>query len=208
MTAEPVVHVLDDDEAVRDSLAMLLTLAGFTVRPWSSPIAFLDATAREPGCLLLDIRMPELDGLTVLARLRAQGARMPVIVMTGHGDVPLAVRAMRGGAADFLEKPLARAPLLASIRAALAAASAPPAPAVSAETVAASQGIGRLSARELDVLRGLVSGLPNKSIAHALGISPRTVEIHRARVMDKMNASSLSELVRLALSAGVTPGTG
>jgi len=206
MPADPVVHVLDDDEAVRDSLATLLKLVGFRVRTWSSPADFLDSRAtREPGCLLVDIRMPEMDGLDVLARLREQGATIPVIVMTGHGDVPLAVRAMRSGAVDFLEKPLARAQLLTSIRAALAhQAPAAPAPV----SGAASAGLDRLSARELEVLRGLVAGFPNKTIAHDLGISPRTVEIHRARVMDKMSARSLSELVRLALAAGVTPNLG
>jgi two-component system, LuxR family, response regulator FixJ len=210
MPTEPVVHVLDDDEAVRDSLDMLLTLAGFTVRTWSSPTVFLEGDApREPGCLLVDIRMPEMDGITVLSHLRARGDAMPVIVMTGHGDVPLAVQAMRTGASDFLEKPLAKAQLLASIRAALSqAAPVHPAPAPPVRSGVASAALDRLSARERDVLRGLVSGLPNKSIAHDLGISPRTVEIHRARVMDKMNARSLPELVRLALAAGVTPDGG
>ncbi|HET6606014.1 MAG TPA: response regulator [Rhodopila sp.] len=198
MRTDPVVHIVDDDEAVRDSLEMLLRVLGFTVKTWASPVAFLASeAAREPGCLLVDIRMPEMDGLTLLGKLRAQGATIPVIVMTGHGDVPLAVQAMRNGALDFLEKPLAKAQLLASIRAALAGLAKP--------AVASSPHIEKLSPRELDVLRGLVTGLPNKSIAYDLGISPRTVEIHRARVMDKMGARNFSDLIRLALAAGLRP---
>ena len=203
MRTDSVVHILDDDEAVRDSLSILLQLAGFKVRTWSSPTAFLEGhTERDPGCLLVDVRMPEIDGITLLARLREQGATIPVVVMTGHGDVPFAVRAMRCGAIDFLEKPLAKSQLLASIRAALGHATLlHPEP----TSRAAPAGLDRLSARELEVLRGLVQGMPNKSIAYDLGISPRTVENHRARVMDKMNARSFSELVRLALAAGVVP---
>jgi two-component system response regulator FixJ len=198
MPTDPVVHIIDDDEAVRDSLEVLLQVLGFNVKVWSSPVAFLASEAGgEPGCLLLDIRMPEMDGLTLLGKLRTQGATIPVIVMTGHGDVPLAVRAMQNGAMNFLEKPLAKAQLLASIRAALAGLNRPPS--------ATSANLEKLSPRELDVLRGLVTGLPNKSIAYDLGISPRTVEIHRARVMDKMSARNFSELVRLALAAGISP---
>lgn len=195
-----MVHVVDDDDAVRDSLEMLLQVAGFRVRTWSSPLAFLEAgRAREPGCALLDIRMPGMDGLTLLETLRAQGETMPVLVMTGHGDVPLAVRAMRNGAVDFLEKPLAKAQLVGSVRMALGAVARPS---------AVPTNLDRLSPREREVLQGLVSGLPNKSIAYDLGISPRTVEIHRARVMDKMGARSLSDLVRLGLAAGIKPSGG
>jgi len=195
----PTVHIVDDEEPIRDSLEILLGAAGLQTRGWPSSVALLAAChALEPGCLLVDIRMPGMDGITLLENLRKNGVTLPVIIMTGHGDVPLAVRAMRAGAADFIEKPFSRAQLLGSLRAALGTAG----PEAAAPE---NPNLARLSSREREVLEGLLNGLPNKTIGYDLGISPRTVEIHRARVMDKMGARSLSELVRLALAAGLKP---
>jgi two-component system response regulator FixJ len=208
MPPEPTVNVLDDDEAVRDSLALLLETEGLRARTFATAASFLESDAPDrPGCLLVDVRMPGMDGIEVQERLRASGCAMPVIVMTGHADVPLAVRAMKAGALDFVQKPFDEAALVAAIRTALAgAAAAPPAPA--AAPAVAPEILARLDSltpRERDVLEGLIAGHPNKVIAHILSISPRTVEIHRARVMDKMRADSLPQLVRMALEAGVVP---
>ena len=203
MTAEPVVIVVDDDEAVRDSLSFLLDVAGYRARAFASGAALL-ATPLAPlaagaGCLLLDVRMPEIDGVTTLERLRAAGFRIPTIIMTGHADVPLAVRAMKAGARDFIEKPFSDGAILAAVAQALDAGA-------NASGQAAAARVATLTPREREVLAGLVAGLPNKSIAHDLGISPRTVEIHRAHVMEKLEARSLSALVRTALAAGIEPG--
>jgi two-component system response regulator FixJ len=202
----PPIYVVDDDEAVRDSLSLLLETAGFTVKVFAAATEFLDVVdALAPGCLIADVRMPEMDGLELQARLVERQAKLPMIVITGHGDVPMAVRAMRAGAVDFVEKPFAEETILASVRQALTRlAPAPPRDEL-AELAAAR--LEHLSPREREVLEGLVTGLPNKSIAYDLSISPRTVEIHRARVMDKMQARSLSELIRLALAAGIHPKT-
>jgi two-component system response regulator FixJ len=203
VTHEPTIFIVDDDEAVRDSLQLLLQAAGFPqIGAYGSSLQFLDAATPQPGdCLLLDVRMPDMDGLEVQAELNRRAIRLPVIVMTGHGDVPIAVRAMKAGAADFIEKPFQDDVLIASVRRALA---------LSAETTRVSEEVSEtvrrletLTAREREVLEGMVAGHPNKVIAHDLGISPRTVEIHRARVMDKMDARSLSALVRMSLAAGV-----
>jgi two-component system response regulator FixJ len=205
VTHEPTIFIVDDDEAVRDSLQLLLQAAGFPqIGAYGSSLQFLDAAAPRPGdCLLLDVRMPDMDGLEVQAELNRRAIRLPVIVMTGHGDVPIAVRAMKAGAADFIEKPFQDDVLIASVRRALA---------LSAETTRVSEEVSEtvrrletLTAREREVLEGMVAGHPNKVIAHDLGISSRTVEIHRARVMDKMDARSLSVLVRMSLAAGVAP---
>ena len=198
--SEITVQVVDDDEAVRDSLQLLLEAAGYRARAWSSGPALLRAPAIEPGCIVIDVRMPEMDGVTLLARLRERGIRHPVIIMTGHADVPLAVRAMRAGAIDFIEKPFSDQVILQAVRDALAqGVNGAPASADAAARLAT------LTPREHEVLRALIAGLPNKSIAYDLGISARTVEIHRARVMEKMHARSLSELVRLGLAAGINP---
>ncbi|MEA1649350.1 response regulator [Nitrospirillum sp. BR 11164] len=214
MTPDPVIAVLDDDAAVRDSLRLLLMASGYQVAVFSSPLEFLDSDApTRCACLVVDVRMPGLSGLEVQERLVARGSTLPVIIMTGHGDVPLAVAAMKAGALDFIEKPFEEEMLLASLQSALSrprtvADAAPPPPGSEAPSPEALASLNALTPRELDVLQGLVDGKPNKIIAFDLSISPRTVEIHRARVMEKMRASSLSHLVRLALAAGIRPNAG
>jgi two-component system response regulator FixJ len=193
-----VVHVIDDDIGVRQSLAFLLSTAGLAVRVHESAVAFLAALPdAQGGCIVTDVRMPGMDGLELQRRLRENKIGLPVIVMTGHGDVALAVEAMKAGAVDFIEKPFDDEILLRAIRSALARH------AQAAENEARRADIrGRLdhlSERERAVLDGLVAGKPNKVIAYDLGISPRTVEVYRANVMTKMQAESLSELVRMVL---------
>ncbi len=198
MTTERVVHVIDDDADVRQSLAFLLTSAGLTVRMHDSALAFLDVLPEiKDGCVVTDVRMPGMDGLELQRRLRQQKARLPVIVMTGHGDVPLAVEAMKSGAVDFIEKPFEDEVLLSAIRSALARQAQ--ASDRDARATEIQQRIAKLSEREREVLDRLVAGKANKVIAFELGISPRTVEVYRANVMTKMQADSLSELVRMAL---------
>ena len=201
MPSENVVHVVDDDEAVRDSVAFLLRSAQLEVEVYESAVAFLGKAAGAAGCVVTDIRMPEMSGIDLMRRLKELGTRLPVIVMTGHGDVPLAVEAMKAGAVDFIEKPFDEATMLTAVRAALARGEA--VEKRDAERAEIEKRLNGLSGREREVLLGLVRGQPNKIIAHNLGISPRTVEIYRANVMTKMNASSLSELVRMALVAGI-----
>jgi len=187
---------------VRDSLSVLLEACAYKVRAFGVAKEFLDAAPTlPPGCLVADIRMPEMDGLELQRRLGERSLSFPTIVITGHGDVPLAVRAMKAGALDFIEKPFSSKAILESVAAALSRMQA--AGERDPVALAAAAKLDLLSAREREVLEGLLSGLPNKSIAYDLAISPRTVEIHRARVMDKMGARSLSELIRLALAAGV-----
>lgn len=202
MTAAATVCVVDDDEAVRDSLKALLESRGFAVDVYESAEALLAADgARLAGCALVDLRMTGMDGIALLERLRADGINLPVILITGHGDVPVAVRAMKAGAADFIEKPYTNETLLASIARVLGRG--PATTAKSPQAAEAVTRIGGLTPREREVLDQLVLGHPNKIIAHNLDISPRTVEIHRANLMKKMQADSLSHLVRMALSAGV-----
>jgi two-component system response regulator FixJ len=206
MPAERRVYIVDDDEAVRDSLTVLLESKAYAVRSFGSAGEFLAAAASLPaGCLVVDIRMPEMDGLELQQRLAERGLDFPMVVITGHGEVPLAVRAMKAGAVDFIEKPFASEAILNSLDLAAARLAAPRAQDPAA--VAAANKLALLSPREREVLEGLLAGQPNKTIAYDLSISPRTVEIHRARVMDKMGARSLSELVRLALAAGVQPSS-
>jgi len=195
------VYIVDDDEAVRESLDALLAAVGYETQSFASAHAFLATSdAAAEGCLLTDVRMPDMDGLDLQQRTAATRPGLAVVVMTGHGDVPLAVRAMKAGAVDFVEKPFAEEVILQSVAQAVAAAAA-------RRKVGDRDGIllrvEQLTAREREVMDGLVAGLPNKTIAYDLGISPRTVEIHRARVMEKMQARSLPELVRLALAAGL-----
>jgi len=205
MARKPTIFIVDDDEAVRDSLELLLQAAGFPqIATYESSLGFLASARPEPGdCLLLDVRMPDMDGLELQAELNRRAVRLPVIVMTGHGDVPIAVRAMKAGAADFIEKPFTDDLLIDGVRRALALSAETLR--VSGETTEISRRFETLTAREREVLEGMVAGHPNKVIAHDLGISPRTVEIHRARVMNKMEARSLSALVRMAVAAGMAP---
>jgi len=201
---ERLVYVVDDDEAVRESLAALLEAKSYTVRTFGLARDFLAAAPTlRPGCLIADIRMPEMDGLELQQQLTARAFNFPLIVITGHGDVPLAVRAMKVGAVDFIEKPFAAEAILAGLEAALARLAATGGDDPLTATAAAR--LALFSPREREVLQGLLAGLPNKSIAYDLAISPRTVEIHRARVMDKMGARSLSELIRMSLAAGLQP---
>jgi two-component system response regulator FixJ len=198
MTPEPVVHVIDDDAAVRDSIAFLLESAGLVARTYPSAVAFLEVVNLSPGCIVTDVRMPEMSGIELVRRLKAAGRRDPVIVITGHADVPLAIEAMKAGVADFIEKPFDDEVLLRAIRTAVQDGGAPQ---VDAEGAEAVRRLATLSLREREVLDGLVAGRANKVIAFDLGISPRTVEVYRANVMIKMGAGSLSELVRMALAA-------
>src|SRR5215469_4441337 len=206
MARDQCVYIVDDDEAVRDSLSALLESKGYEVTSFGSAAKFLETARSIPaGCLVVDIRMPEMDGLELQQQLIERSFGFPLIVITGHGDVPLAVRAMKAGAIDFIEKPFPSAAILESLVAAFARLAAPAEQ--DSTAVAATSKLDLLSPREREVLEGLLAGLPNKSIAYDLGISPRTVEIHRARLMDKMGARSLSELIRLALAAGVEPSS-
>jgi len=207
LPGEHCIYVVDDDAAVRDSLALLLETKGYAVRTFESASAFLGAAATlRAGCIVADIRMPGMDGLELQEKLIERALPFPLIVITGHGDVPLAVRAMKAGAVDFIQKPFSAETILMSAATALERITA----AGEADEIGTGvmAKLGRLTVREREVLAGLLAGLPNKSIAFDLSISPRTVEIHRARVMDKMGARSLSELVRLGIAAGVQPRGG
>jgi two-component system, LuxR family, response regulator FixJ len=197
-----IVHVIDDDEALRDSLAFLLRTANLEVMSHASAAAFLNALPLTGlTCIITDVRMPGLSGIDLLRRVKELGIEVPVIVITGHGDVPLAVEAMRFGAVDFLEKPFDDEVLLQSVRAALRQQAG--AAKRQSERAEIENRLAALSPRERDVLGGLVAGRANKQIAFELGISPRTVEIYRANLMDKMRAGSLSDLVRMALIVGI-----
>ncbi|HZZ30614.1 MAG TPA: response regulator FixJ [Phenylobacterium sp.] len=198
---ENLVHVIDDDDAVRRSLGFLLEMADLPNRTYGSPVEFLaQAGPKMQGCIVTDVRMPEMNGLELVTRLREIGVMLPVIVITGHGDVSLAVGALRAGVKDFIEKPFDDDVLIKSVRAAL-----------TTQALASEEAAGRqrfatilqaLSGREREVLEGVVAGKLNKTIGFELGISPRTVEVYRAKMMSKTGASSLSELVRIALLAG------
>jgi two-component system response regulator FixJ len=195
------VFVVDDDESVRHSLRDLLESAGYKVIDFGSAIEFLAADEARGSCVVADIRMPRMSGLEMQDELSRRGSKLPVIIMTGHGDVPLAVRAMKAGAVDFLEKPYHPDKMLASIENALAIGRRDRSAA--AEASAASELVAQLTPREIEVLEQLVAGRSNKLSAQELGISPRTVEIHRARIMDKLRAQSLSDLVRMAIAASL-----
>jgi two-component system, LuxR family, response regulator FixJ len=201
MPAEGIVYVIDDDEAVRDSLSFLLETADYEVRSFGSAQAFLDQLDGAGfGCVVTDVRMPGMTGLDLIRALNAREAGMPVIVITGHGDVPLAVEAMREGVVDFIEKPFADDTILAALK--HAAERGRDASAEAGERTEIKKRLASLSKREREVLDGLVAGQANKVVAIELGISPRTVEVYRANLMTKMRAGSLSELVRMALTGG------
>jgi two-component system, LuxR family, response regulator FixJ len=206
MTEPAPVHVIDDDDAVRDALRFLFESAGLAVRTYESAAAFVAAAGNQTGgCVLTDVRMPGFDGIALLRRLAELGADLPVIVMTGHADVPLAVQALKEGAVDFIEKPFDDERLLNAVRAALEAGRRRREEAAGIDAIAAR--LASLTPREREVLGGLVAGHPNKTIAYDLGSSPRTVEVHRGRVMEKMQARSLAELVRMVLAIeGAGPG--
>ena len=202
MSGKTVIHVVDDDAAMRDSLAFLLDVNGFQPQTYESANAFLSAAATgAAGCVISDIRMPGLSGIELVRALKSRGEACPVILITGHGDVALAVEAMKAGAVDFIEKPFDDAALLSAIRAALDTRAAKVGD--SAAKKEAEARLADLSPRERDVLLGLVAGKINKVIAHDLNISPRTVEVYRANLMAKTGAHSMSELMRLALAAGL-----
>ena len=198
--SDNIVHLIDDDEDVRRAVSFLLGTAGFAVKVYESAIQFLEKCSPSlDGCIVSDVRMPGMDGLQLLHRLKEMGITLPVVILTGHADVALAVDAMKAGATDFIEKPFPDDKLLAAIRSALVRH-----PGTLSES-GASQIKARLASltqREREVLDGLLAGHPNKTIAYDLGLSPRTIEIYRANVMTKMAASSVSELVRMTLSVG------
>jgi two-component system response regulator FixJ len=205
MSNDLTVYVVDDHEAVRDSLGALLDSVGLSVRSFSSGREFLDAF--EPslrGCLLLDLRLPDVNGIELQSKLSDLGSKLRTVMISGHGDVPLAVKAMQAGAVDFIEKPYTDEVILSCVRLNLEECERRFGTDGTPEEVTTR--MEQLTPREHQVLEALVSGQPNKVIAYQLGISPRTVEIHRARVMSKMEARSLSHLVRMALAAGIETG--
>jgi two-component system, LuxR family, response regulator FixJ len=202
MQPDPVIYVIDDDDAVRESLEFLLKTAGISARGFDSAKAFLEIIPRvKSGCVVTDVRMPDMTGIDLLRKLNEIKPDLPVIMITGHGDIALAVEAMKIGAVDFLEKPFDDDHLLASVRAALDKDA--DAAKRQAQLGDIHDKLAALSNRERQVLEGLVAGQANKIIAFDLGISPRTVEIYRANVMTKMAANSLSDLVRMAMMAGI-----
>jgi two-component system response regulator FixJ len=194
-----LIYIVDDDDAVRDALSLLVESAGYVVKAFETAVSALDSCRKgPPDCIITDIRMPEMDGLEFQRKLSEAEIETPVIVITGHGDVPLAVRAMKAGAADFIEKPFTDDAILSSIGAAMEPGRGKPDDAM-------KERVDSLTPREREVLEMLVFGHQNKMIAHRLDISPRTVEIHRSRVMEKMKVRSLPELVRTAMQAGIAP---
>lgn len=201
--AEPrLVHIIDDEDAIRRSASFMLKTSGFRVETWVSGVEFLKAGRHaEMGCVLLDVRMPGMDGLEIQQAMLERGLALPVVVMTGHGDISIAVRAMKAGAVDFIEKPFSKALLLEALASAFERIDRAESDATRAAGAAVA--IGGLTAREREVLAGLAQGLPNKTIAYDFGISPRTVEVHRANIMTKLHARSLSEALRIAFAAGM-----
>ena len=195
------VHLVDDDDAIRRSVGFMLRTSGFSVEAHSSGLHLLKEKELAPGCILLDIRMPEMDGLEVQKALLERGVALPVVVMTGHGDISIAVQAMKAGAVEFIEKPFEKAVLLAALEEGFARLDRSDRQRVRAEEAAIR--LQALTSREREVLEGLAKGFPNKTIAYDLGISPRTVEIHRANLMTKLEVVSLSEALRIAFSAGL-----
>ena len=202
MSDRRLVHIVDDEDAIRRSASFMLRTSGFDTRTYQSGVEFLKEVKRaDPGCVLLDVRMPEMDGLEVQRELNDRGVSLPVIVLTGHGDISIAVQAMKAGAVDFLEKPFEKNQLMVALDAGFARLER------REEAVTTSHDaevrIAALTAREQEVLQGLARGFPNKTIAYDLGISPRTVEVHRANLMTKLEVRSLSEALRIAFAAGL-----
>ena len=196
------VFLVDDDEAIRHSASFMLRHAGYTVKTYPDGLAFLDnVSSEQDGCILLDVRMPGMDGLAVQSALNHRGINMPVIILTGHGDVPVAVEAMKGGAVEFLEKPYEKQALVGAIDNAFNLLDNQMAD--DKRSREAKARLTELTPRERQVLECLVDGLTNKGVAQALSISPRTVEIHRAHLMEKLQADSLSSALRLAFLAGI-----
>ena len=193
MKGAPHIDIVEDDEAVSESLVALLTAYGYVATVFPTAERFLENTSTEPVCILLDVRLPDMDGVEALQRYRALGGAAPVIVMTGHADVSLAVEVMRAGAQDFFEKPFDDRDLIARIDE------------LKQDAVRNRGPFDALTPRETDVMREMVAGRANKVIAHRLGLSPKTVEVHRGRVMIKSGATSLADLVRMAIKAGVDP---
>ncbi|WP_018149367.1 response regulator transcription factor [Henriciella marina] len=204
-TAKPLVHLVDDDEAVRHSASFMLRLAGYRVQTHKDGVSFLaDVDTLEDGCILLDVQMPQMSGLAVQKELNARGIVMPVVVLTGHGDVSVAVQAMKAGALNFVEKPYEKQVLLKALLEAFAQLDSHSRGAM--QKADAEKRLAHLTPRETDVLEGLVEGLTNKAIANSLEISPRTVEIHRANMMEKLDVDSLSAALRIAFAAGLRDG--
>ncbi len=202
MTSQKFVHIIDDEDSVRRSTSYMLKTSGYAVETWASGAGFLkDARSAEEGCILLDVRMPGTDGLEVQRTLAERGIAMPVIIMTGHGDVSIAVQAMKAGAVDFLEKPFEKMVLVDAIERAFDRVRS--AEGAAADAARADVIVGALTTREREVLEGLAQGLPNKTIAYDLGISSRTVEVHRANLMAKLHVHSLSDALRIAFAAGM-----
>jgi two-component system, LuxR family, response regulator FixJ len=207
MTARRLVYLVDDDDAVRRSASFMLRTSGFDVEAFSSGVEFLKHVKQaEPGCILLDVHMPGMDGLEVQRELNTQGVTMPVIVLTGHGDVNVAVTAMKAGALDFIEKPFEKAVLVSALEEGFTQIERSDRD--HGRSAAAAVRLKALTGREHDVLLGLVRGHPNKTIAYDLGISPRTVEIYRANLMTKLGVQSLSEALRIAFAAGLNEEAG
>ncbi len=203
MARKTFIHVVEDDEAMRDSLLELLEDSGYTVRGYRKAEDLLArGAAIEPGCIVSDVRMPGMDGLTLLRQLRTGGSTLPLILITGHGDVSMAVAAMKAGAVDFLEKPFEADALLGALAAALRRSASND---MAEDSEMSRQRLLKLTSREREVFQELVAGKSNKEIAAQLGISPRTVEFHRAHIMEKMAAKGLPELVRIWLSADLSP---
>ncbi|PTS83254.1 MULTISPECIES: response regulator transcription factor [unclassified Caulobacter] len=202
MASRRMIHIVDDEEAIRRSAGFMLRTSGYAVTSFASGPDFLQATrSLEAGCVLLDVRMPDMDGLEVQRELALRGVAMPVVILTGHGDISIAVRAMRAGAVDFIEKPFEKSVFLEAIVIAFERLDDSTGRATRARDAAVA--VACLTAREQDVLRGLAQGMPNKTIAFDLGISPRTVEVHRANLMAKLQVSSLSEALRIAFATGL-----
>ena len=203
---EQLVHLIDDDESIRRSVGFMLKTSGFRVQLYGSGAELLkEARALAPGCILLDIRMPGMDGLEVQQKLKQAGVSLPVIIMTGHGDVPLSVKAMKAGAVDFIEKPFEKAVLVSALDQGFSSLQRSDDSRERAKGAAVRLQV--LTPREREVLDGLAEGLPNKTIAYDLGISPRTVEIHRANLMTKLGVRSLSEALRIAFAAQENPAS-